>query len=114
MRKWKAWEAETASLEYQFSNGKLYILLKYIHAIKTFTFENFCALNVDLSYYSLADPSRFRFTHQTSFARRHQGLSSTTGIRWIVRHSSLPLLCNGNIFWDENFKQYTCNIHEPI
>ena len=47
----------TASLEYQLSDGKLYILLQYIHAIKTFSFKNFCALNVDLSYYSLADPS---------------------------------------------------------
>ncbi|XP_073112838.1 MLO protein homolog 1 [Elaeis guineensis] len=50
MKKWKTWEAETASLEYQFSN----------------------------------DPSRFRFTHQTSFVKRHVGLSSTPGIRWIV------------------------------
>lgn len=32
----------------------------------------------------LVDPSRFRFTHQTSFVRRHVGLSSKIGIRWIV------------------------------
>ncbi|KAK1274488.1 hypothetical protein QJS04_geneDACA009796 [Acorus gramineus] len=50
MKKWKAWESETTSMEYQFSN----------------------------------DPSRFRLTHQTSFVRRHQGFSSTPGIRWIV------------------------------
>ncbi|KAJ0974523.1 hypothetical protein J5N97_016488 [Dioscorea zingiberensis] len=50
MKKWKAWETETTSLEYQFSN----------------------------------DPSRFRLTHQTSFVKRHLGLSSTPGIRWIV------------------------------
>ncbi|KAM0946809.1 hypothetical protein DsansV1_C08g0079471 [Dioscorea sansibarensis] len=50
MRKWKSWESETSSLEYQFSN----------------------------------DPSRFRFTHQTSFVKRHLGLSSTPGVRWIV------------------------------
>ncbi|CAM0870171.1 unnamed protein product [Alopecurus aequalis] len=50
MRKWKKWEAETTSLEYQFQN----------------------------------DPSRFRFTHQTSFVKRHMGLSSVTGVRWIV------------------------------
>ena len=54
MRKWKKWEAETASLEYQFSN----------------------------------DPSRFRFTHQTSFVKRHMGLSSITGVRWIVSLSA--------------------------
>ncbi|KAJ0968865.1 hypothetical protein J5N97_021742 [Dioscorea zingiberensis] len=50
MKKWKSWESETTSLEYQFSN----------------------------------DPSRFRFTHQTSFVKRHIGLSSTPGVRWIV------------------------------
>lgn len=50
MRRWKKWEAETASLEYQFAN----------------------------------DPARFRFTHQTSFVKRHMGLSSVTGVRWIV------------------------------
>ncbi|XP_061372795.1 MLO protein homolog 1-like [Gastrolobium bilobum] len=50
MKKWKAWEAETSSLEYQFTN----------------------------------DPARFRFAHQTSFVRRHSGLSRMPGIRWIV------------------------------
>ncbi|KAL5752291.1 hypothetical protein ACOSP7_022474 [Xanthoceras sorbifolium] len=50
MRKWKAWEKETTSLEYQFSN----------------------------------DPSRFRFTHQTSFVRRHTGVLSSPGLKWIV------------------------------
>ncbi|XP_030466849.2 MLO protein homolog 1-like [Syzygium oleosum] len=50
MKKWKAWEQETTSLEYQFNN----------------------------------DPSRFRLTHQTSFVRRHSGLSTTPGVRWIV------------------------------
>uniref|UniRef100_A0A0E0K8A3 MLO-like protein n=1 Tax=Oryza punctata TaxID=4537 RepID=A0A0E0K8A3_ORYPU len=50
MKKWKKWESETNSLEYQFAN----------------------------------DPSRFRFTHQTSFVKRHLGLSSTPGLRWIV------------------------------
>ncbi|KAF0931621.1 hypothetical protein E2562_005585 [Oryza meyeriana var. granulata] len=51
MKKWKKWESETNSLEYQFAN----------------------------------DPSRFRFTHQTSFVKRHLGsFSSTRGLRWIV------------------------------
>ncbi|KAL4650446.1 hypothetical protein ACB092_01G089000 [Castanea dentata] len=50
MKKWKAWESETESFEYQFTN----------------------------------DPARFRFTHQTSFVRRHSGLSRTPGIKWIV------------------------------
>ncbi|KAI4317048.1 hypothetical protein L6164_024959 [Bauhinia variegata] len=50
MKKWKAWEAETSSLEYQFSN----------------------------------DPARFRFARQTSFVRRHSGISRMPGIRWMV------------------------------
>ncbi|KAK7860623.1 mlo protein like protein 1 [Quercus suber] len=49
MKKWKTWESETESLEYQFTN----------------------------------DPARCRFTHQTSFVRRHSGLSRTPGIKWI-------------------------------
>ncbi|CAM0870170.1 unnamed protein product [Alopecurus aequalis] len=35
-------------------------------------------------YQSSNDASRFRFTHQTSFVKRHMGLSSVTGVRWIV------------------------------
>ncbi|XP_026403695.1 MLO protein homolog 1-like [Papaver somniferum] len=50
MKKWKAWELETTSLEYQFTN----------------------------------DPARFRFTHQTSFVKRHSGVSTKPGIRWVV------------------------------
>ncbi|XP_031104010.1 MLO protein homolog 1-like [Ipomoea triloba] len=50
MRRWKTWELETSSLEYE------------------------------LSY----DPSRFRYVHQTSFVRRHSGLSTIPGIKWIV------------------------------
>ncbi|KAJ6684576.1 MLO-LIKE PROTEIN 1 [Salix purpurea] len=50
MKKWKAWEEETSSLEYQFTN----------------------------------DPTRFRLARQTSFVRRHSGISAATGIKWIV------------------------------
>ncbi|XP_030441622.2 MLO protein homolog 1-like [Syzygium oleosum] len=50
MKKWKAWEAESLSLEYQYTH----------------------------------DPERFRFTHQTSFVRRHSGYSRVPGIIWIV------------------------------
>ncbi|XP_062209736.1 MLO protein homolog 1-like [Phragmites australis] len=50
MKRWKKWESETNSLEYQMAN----------------------------------DHSRFRFTNQTSFVKRHLGLSSTPGVRWIV------------------------------
>ncbi|CAL5331989.1 unnamed protein product [Camellia sinensis] len=50
MKKWKGWESDTSSLEYQFTN----------------------------------DPARFRFSHQTSFVRRHTRFSRTPGIRWIV------------------------------
>ncbi|KAL1810932.1 hypothetical protein ACET3Z_020997 [Daucus carota] len=50
MKKWKSWEAETASLEYQFTT----------------------------------DPERFRFSHQTSFVKRHAIFSSMPGAKWIV------------------------------
>ncbi|KAJ6336457.1 hypothetical protein OIU78_012952 [Salix suchowensis] len=50
MKKWKAWEEETSSLEYQFTN----------------------------------DPTRFRLARQTSFVRRHSGISAAPGIKWIV------------------------------
>ncbi|KAI6690673.1 hypothetical protein NL676_027501 [Syzygium grande] len=50
MKKWKAWEAESSSLEYQYTH----------------------------------DPERFRFTHQTSFVRRHSGFSRVSGVIWIV------------------------------
>ncbi|KAK9065721.1 hypothetical protein SSX86_015122 [Deinandra increscens subsp. villosa] len=50
MKKWKTWEGETTSLEYEFTN----------------------------------DPARFRFAHQTSFVKRHTGLSTKPGIRWVV------------------------------
>ncbi|ERN17134.1 hypothetical protein AMTR_s00044p00120330 [Amborella trichopoda] len=51
MNRWKVWESETTSLEYEFSH----------------------------------DPSRFRFTHQTSFVRRHATVSSgKPGLKWIV------------------------------
>ncbi|XP_057470318.1 MLO protein homolog 1-like [Actinidia eriantha] len=37
-----------------------------------------------LEYQFTNDPARFRFTHQTSFVRRHAGFSRTPGVRWIV------------------------------
>ncbi|KAM3316122.1 hypothetical protein ACQJBY_034317 [Aegilops geniculata] len=37
-----------------------------------------------LEYQFANDPSRCRFTHQTTFVRRHLGLSSTPGVRWAV------------------------------
>ncbi|KAL5778392.1 hypothetical protein ACOSP7_011318 [Xanthoceras sorbifolium] len=37
-----------------------------------------------LEYQFTNDPARFRFTHQTSFVRRHSGFSRAPGIRWIV------------------------------
>nr|GMD40314.1 MLO protein homolog 1-like [Ipomoea batatas] len=37
-----------------------------------------------LSLMVCSDPSRFRYVHQTSFVRRHSGLSAIPGIKWIV------------------------------
>lgn len=42
------------------------------------------AETASLEYQFANDPSRFRFTHQTSFVKRHMGLSSVTGVRWVV------------------------------
>ncbi|XP_051204580.1 protein MLO [Lolium perenne] len=42
------------------------------------------AETASLEYQFANDPLRFRFTHQTSFVKRHMGLSSVTGVRWIV------------------------------
>jgi mlo protein len=42
------------------------------------------AETASLEYQFANDPSRFRFTHQTSFVRRHMGLSSVPGVRWVV------------------------------
>nr|CAD1835275.1 unnamed protein product [Ananas comosus var. bracteatus] len=75
MKKWKAWELETTSLEYQFSN----------------------------------DPSRFRFTHQTSFVKRHVGLSSTPGVRWIA----VFWISNKSGLLDYETWLYQCDIHFP-
>ncbi|XP_057848103.1 MLO-like protein 6 isoform X2 [Cryptomeria japonica] len=51
MRRWKSWEKETQTMEYQFSN----------------------------------DAARFRFTHETSFVRRHTTFWSPTPVlKWIV------------------------------
>lgn len=43
----------------------------------------------NLASLMLSDPSRFRFAHQTSFVRRHSGLSTMPGVRYIVRPSLL-------------------------
>ncbi|KAM0918534.1 hypothetical protein ACQ4PT_009037 [Festuca glaucescens] len=42
------------------------------------------AETASLEYQFANDPLRFRLTHQTSFVKRHMGLSSITGVRWIV------------------------------
>lgn len=91
MRKWKKWESETNSLEYQFANGKkkrrtmsLFLFLHRLNAAPSWGIGMHAW--AEWSWWSscIADPSRFRFTHQTSFVKRHLGLSSTPGVRWIV------------------------------
>lgn len=48
------------------------------------------------------DPARFRFTHQTSFVRRHAGVTRTPGLRWIVRCISSVYLCNQVVYFHEH------------
>jgi mlo protein len=45
-------------------------------------------------YFGYADPLRFRLTHQTSFVKRHMGLSSVTGVRWIVSFCNFISSCD--------------------
>ena len=94
MKKWKKWESQTNSLEYQFAIGsELRISL-------TISFQNLYdnvlkeEEQISWKIWSIhADPSRFRFTHQTSFVKRHLGsFSSTPGLRWIVSYQS-PNTC---------------------
>lgn len=103
MKKWKSWESETSSLEYQYTNGivnyflllfkkKLciyniyYISMVFIWRSKLEGIVKIKEGGFDFDIH--ADPARFRFTHQTSFVKRHSGFSTTPGIRWIVRLKS--------------------------
>ncbi|CAK9156290.1 unnamed protein product [Ilex paraguariensis] len=86
MKKWQAWEQETDSLEYQFTNGNhrscLVLFLCFAREIKISEFDVLVS----------KDPSRFRLAHQTSFVRRHSGISRMPGVRWIVRCNLLNIL----------------------
>lgn len=52
--------------------------------LKMKTWKKWESETASLEYQFANDPSRFRFTHQTSFVKQHLGLSSTPGVRWIV------------------------------
>ncbi|KAF8780142.1 hypothetical protein HU200_001803 [Digitaria exilis] len=52
--------------------------------LKMRTWKKWESETTSLEYQFATDPSRFRFTHQTSFVKRHLGASSTPGVRWIV------------------------------
>ncbi|KAE8799714.1 Protein MLO [Hordeum vulgare] len=52
--------------------------------LKMRTWKKWETETTSLEYQFANDPARFRFTHQTSFVKRHLGLSSTPGIRWVV------------------------------
>ncbi|PWA95508.1 MLO-like protein [Artemisia annua] len=44
----------------------------------------FAKITSQLLFFRHLDPARFRFAHQTSFVKRHTGLSTKPGIRWVV------------------------------
>ena len=89
MKKWQAWELETNSLEYQFTNGECLAQIgPRGNQIQVVVWATGSLTIADLIGLSLTDPARFRFTHQTSFVKRHSGLSRTPGIRWIVSFKS--------------------------
>lgn len=64
MKRWEHWEAETRTLEYQFSNGMFIFSFFEMCFIWHKEFTWVCIL------YDI-DPRRFQFIHQTSFGRRH-------------------------------------------
>lgn len=61
--------------------------------------------NGTVSYVIMADPSRFRFAHQTSFVRRHSGWSRMPGIRWIVSF----IHCSGSARRRKQYQNDICN-----
>ncbi|CAL5350986.1 unnamed protein product [Camellia sinensis] len=65
MRRWKAWEKETQTTEYQAAN----VLQCRIAALWTTRFGD--AATRTTQEQLLCNPNRFRFTRQTTFGRRH-------------------------------------------
>ncbi|RDY06645.1 MLO-like protein 12, partial [Mucuna pruriens] len=69
MRRWKAWENETKTIEYQFYNVPY--TSRYIVC---FCFRPFIWVISNFAIYKcehIADPERFRFARDTTFGRRH-------------------------------------------
>ncbi|KAE9451347.1 hypothetical protein C3L33_16748, partial [Rhododendron williamsianum] len=94
MRKWKTWEDETKTLEYQYQNV-LYKLCEAVDLVLVIWFRyqgpglrgkiRWCVCS--------ADPERFRFARETSFGRRHMDFwSHSPVLLWIVRPRSIPTI----------------------
>uniref|UniRef100_A0A453J1G2 MLO-like protein n=1 Tax=Aegilops tauschii subsp. strangulata TaxID=200361 RepID=A0A453J1G2_AEGTS len=60
------------------------VIIMALSRLKMRTWKKWETETASLEYQFANDPARFRFTHQTSFVKRHLGLSSTPGIRWVV------------------------------
>ncbi|CAL5351098.1 unnamed protein product [Camellia sinensis] len=70
MRRWKAWEKETQTTEYQAANGA--VLLRYgqldLGMLLREPHKSNCCV---VKWTHSENPNRFRFTRQTTFGRRH-------------------------------------------
>nr|AAK60567.1 MLo1 protein [Triticum aestivum] len=60
------------------------VIIMALSRLKMRTWKKWETETASLEYQFANDPARFRFTHQTSFVKRHLGLSSTPGVRWVV------------------------------
>lgn len=104
MRKWKAWEMETKTSEYQYAHGRFSSLennAKYLMITGASFSENtsstldehiaiylhfFSFYNKKWIWLSVADPERYRFARDTSFGRRHLSFwSRSSFLLWLVR-----------------------------
>lgn len=74
--------------------SKCYVIIAFCSSFKWNWPSCFC--------FFFVDPARFRFTHQTSFVRRHAGVTRTPGLRWIVRCISSFSLCNQVVYFQQH------------
>ncbi|KAL9302166.1 MLO-like protein 12 [Arabidopsis thaliana] len=99
MKKWKSWERETKTIEYQYANGMYIYNTHYLIAIEFIFVEvinqrkmtnnpvvDFAKVNILIAYqWEDNYPERFRFARDTSFGRRHLNIwSKSTFTLWIT------------------------------
>lgn len=120
MRRWKRWEEEIKTPEYQFSHGTLVLFRNIIFWYNDDSILHYFFIGeVHVSstkFYGLTficacieDPERIRFARETSFGRRH--LSSWTAnpvLIWIVSQFNLKLLISPLASWNTLMSSFLC------